>query len=118
MGHAQRRKGNTAKHKQIGKSRKTKRYQRDIDQIVNDLQPQNIIKFNNLEVDEDLPGLGQFYCVFCAKYFINKNYQRFIGFIFFLIGCYFLFFLFSFVFSIYVSFFNLINININIISIK
>ena len=73
MGHAQRRKGNTAKHKQIGKSRKTKRYQRDIDQIVNDLEPQNIIKFNNLEIDEDLPGLGQFYCVFWAKYFINKN---------------------------------------------
>jgi len=37
MGHAQRRKGNTAKHKHIGKSKKTKRYQRDIDQIVNDL---------------------------------------------------------------------------------
>ena len=46
MGHAQRRKGNTAKHKQIGKSRKTKRYQRDIDQIVNDLQPQNLVKFS------------------------------------------------------------------------
>ena len=72
MGHAQRRKGNTAKHKQIGKSRKTKRYQRDIDQIVNDLQPQNIIKFDKLEIDEDLPGLGQFYCIFCAKYFISK----------------------------------------------
>ena len=38
-----------------------------------------------------------------TKYFINKHYQRFIGFIFFLIGCYFLYFLFSFVFSIYVS---------------
>ena len=49
MGHAQRRRGNTAKHKQIGKSRKTKRYQRDIDQIVNDLQPQNIIKFNIIQ---------------------------------------------------------------------
>ncbi len=72
MGHAQRRKGNTAKHKHIGKSRKTKRYQRDIDQIVNDLQPQNIVKFDKLEIDEDLPGLGQFYCIFCAKYFINK----------------------------------------------
>ena len=72
MGHTQRRKGNTAKHKHIGKSRKTKRYQRDIDQIVNDLEPQNIIKFNNLEIDEDLPGLGQFYCVFCAKYFVSK----------------------------------------------
>ena len=72
MGHAQRRKGNTAKHKHIGKSRKTKRYQRDIDQIVNDLQPQNIVKFNKLEIDEDLPGLGQYYCIFCAKYFVSK----------------------------------------------
>ena len=73
MGHAQRRKGNTAKHKQIGKSRKTKRYKRDIDQIVNDLKPENIGKFDKLEIDEDLPGLGQFYCIFCSKYFINKD---------------------------------------------
>ena len=73
MGHAQRRKGNTAKHKEIGKSRKTKRYKRDIDQIINDLEPQNLVKFNNLEIDEDLPGLGQFYCVFCSKYFVSKQ---------------------------------------------
>ena len=45
-----------------------------------------------------------------VKYFTNKNYQRFIGFVFFLIGCYFLYFLYSFVFSIYVS--SLFNINI------
>ena len=73
MGHGQKKGGNTAKHKHIRKSRKTKRYQRDIDQIVNDLQPQNIVKFDKLEIDEDLPGLGQFYCIFCAKYFINKT---------------------------------------------
>ena len=52
MGHAQRRRGNKAKHEQIGKSRK-KIYQKNIEQIVNDLEPQNIIKFNKLEMDEE-----------------------------------------------------------------
>ena len=38
-----------------------------------------------------------------TKYFINKNYQRFISVIFFLIGVCFLYFLFCFLISIYVS---------------
>uniref|UniRef100_A0A182ZZI8 C2H2-type domain-containing protein n=1 Tax=Echinostoma caproni TaxID=27848 RepID=A0A182ZZI8_9TREM len=25
------------------------------------------------EIDEDLPGLGQYFCVSCAKYFINQH---------------------------------------------
>ena len=35
---------------------------------------------------------------------ISENYQVFLSIIYFLIGCSFLFFLFSFVFSIYVSY--------------
>lgn len=73
MGHAQRRKKNTGKNKFIGRDRKTKHYQRDIDQIVEDLDEKNILKFQNLPIDEDKPGLGQFYCIFCAKYFQNKK---------------------------------------------
>ena len=73
MGHAQRRKKNTGKNKFIRRAKKTKHYQRDIDQIVEDLDPKNIAKFSNLELDESLPGLGQFYCVFCAKYFQNQS---------------------------------------------
>ena len=38
-----------------------------------------------------------------TKYFINKNYQRFISIIYFLIGIYFLYFLLCFLISIYVS---------------
>ena len=38
-----------------------------------------------------------------TKYFINKQYQRFISIIYFLIGCYFLYYLFCFLISIYVS---------------
>jgi len=73
MAGKQRRKANLAKHKEYGKIRKTKYYQRDLDQIVNDLEPQNFIKLTNQEISEDKPGLGQYYCVWCSKYYINEN---------------------------------------------
>ena len=38
-----------------------------------------------------------------TKYFINKQYQRFISLIYFLIGWYFLYCLFCFLISVYVS---------------
>ena len=66
MGHCQRRKGNTAKHKQYGKNRRTRNKTKDLDQIVEDLQPEKLLKIQN-------PGLGQFYCVFCARYFVNQK---------------------------------------------
>ena len=68
-----RRKKNMAKNKQFQKIRKTKHRVKDIDEIVNDLKPENIVKITNQPLDENLPGLGQFYCIFCAKYFINKD---------------------------------------------
>ena len=73
MGHCQRRKANTAKHKQYGKNRRTRNKTKDLDQIVEDLQPEKLLKFKNPETDENLPGLGQFYCVFCARYFVNQK---------------------------------------------
>ena len=73
MGQCQRRKKNTSQNKQFTKLRKTKHRTKDIDEIVNDLKPENIIKIQNKKLDEDLPGLGQFYCVFCARYFINND---------------------------------------------
>merc|ERR1711957_13325 len=71
MGQCQRRCKNTSKNKQFQKIRKTKRRVKDIDEIQTDLMPQNIVKMQVQKLDEDLPGLGQFYCVFCARYFIN-----------------------------------------------
>jgi len=62
-----------AKKKQFHKARKTKHRTKDIDEIVNDLKPDNIVKINNRVLDENLPGLGQFYCVFCSRYFVNKD---------------------------------------------
>jgi bud site selection protein 20 len=44
-------------------------YVKDIDQIVlHDLLEENAAKLNNQPIDEDKPGLGQFYCISCARY--------------------------------------------------
>ena len=51
-----------------------------------------IIKPNNINAQKQI-----------HKYFINKKYQLFISIIYFFIGSFFLYFLFSYVFSIYVS---------------
>ena len=71
---AQRRRGNTARNKQYRKARKTCRsaVTRDIDQIVlNDMKPEETEKLLNQKMDEDKPGLGQHYCIPCARYFTN-----------------------------------------------
>ena len=73
MGKCQRKKGSTAKHKKYGKNRRTRNETKDLDQIVEDLQPEKFLRIQNPEIDENLPGLGQFYCVFCARYFVNHK---------------------------------------------
>ena len=73
MGQPMRKRNNTAKHKQYGKIRRTRNKTKDIDQILEDLLPQNIGKLEQQPIDENLPGLGQHYCVSCAKYFVDDN---------------------------------------------
>ena len=71
---AQRRRGNTSRNKQYRKARKTKisAPTRDIDQIVfEDMQPERAHALSNQPVDEDKPGLGQHYCIPCARYFVS-----------------------------------------------
>lgn len=43
------------------------------DQIYEDLQPENLEKIKQKEADVELPGLGQFYCVACARHFMNTT---------------------------------------------
>ena len=60
-----RKKGNhgyTAKRKQL----KVKRRTRDLDEIDEDMKPQNAKALLNQEVDIDLPGGAQYYCLHCA----------------------------------------------------
>ncbi|EDQ92056.1 uncharacterized protein MONBRDRAFT_17559 [Monosiga brevicollis MX1] len=51
---------------------KSKRKTKDVDQIHEDFKPEVLEKLMQPEVDGDLPGLGQFYCVHCARYFVNQ----------------------------------------------
>ena len=42
-------------------------------QICEDVRPANAAKFENLPADPDLPGMGQIYCIPCARYFISTD---------------------------------------------
>jgi bud site selection protein 20 len=45
---------------------RTRKRTKDLDQIQEDLLPQNVNKLKDqLAQDPDLPGMGQFYCVEC-----------------------------------------------------
>ena len=47
---------------------------RDIDQIVlDDCKPEETHKLKNQKPDEDKPGLGQNYCVPCARHFVTDS---------------------------------------------
>lgn len=53
---------------------KTRRRLRDLDQISEDLRsPKHLEQFKAGKCAEDLPGLGMFYCVECAKWFESEN---------------------------------------------
>lgn len=52
---------------------KTKRRTRDLDLVYNDLLNPDLIRaLKNQPLDETKPGLGQYYCIPCAKYFENQ----------------------------------------------
>jgi bud site selection protein 20 len=57
----------------VKRAKKTKAKTRDLDQIFNDMEPINYQKLSQQPVDADLPGFGQFYCVQCARHFINSE---------------------------------------------
>lgn len=53
---------------------KTKRRTRDLDLIYDDISLQSRIQqLKKQELDEDKPGLGQYYCIECAKYFESQQ---------------------------------------------
>ncbi|GAP85226.1 putative zinc finger protein [Rosellinia necatrix] len=49
---------------------KTRRKTRDLDQIKSDLlSPKHLSQYKDVKSKEDLPGLGEWYCVECAKWY-------------------------------------------------
>ena len=63
----------TSKNKQFKKQHDTKRRRKDVDQIQDEIAKVNQtgahIAFDDIE---DLPGLGQFYCICCARHFSDE----------------------------------------------
>merc|ERR1712045_1086261 len=57
----------------LAKKWRTKRRTKDLDQIDGDLQAGKVEALMKQNVDFDKPGLAQFYCVHCAKHFINGD---------------------------------------------
>eukprot|EP01123_Difflugia_compressa_P001143 TRINITY_DN11301_c0_g1_i1.p1 TRINITY_DN11301_c0_g1~~TRINITY_DN11301_c0_g1_i1.p1 ORF type:complete len:130 (-),score=35.40 TRINITY_DN11301_c0_g1_i1:27-416(-) len=60
------------KPKNASKAKATKRRKKDVDEIYFDLQPIGVAKIKNRPPDIDLPGMGNFYCVPCARYFVTE----------------------------------------------
>jgi len=57
----------------LKKQWRTKRRTKDLDQIDSDLAPDNKEKLLKQDLDYEKPGLAQFYCVHCAKHFIDDK---------------------------------------------
>jgi len=54
--------------------KKTRRHTRDLDQVHADIHDKNHLKrYKETKATEDLPGLGQNYCVECAKWFESER---------------------------------------------
>lgn len=67
----------TAKVKKYKKRHQTSRRLRDIDQIQDDLKREQLLgKKMHFKEDDDLPGMGQFYCTPCARHFINEEHYN------------------------------------------
>jgi len=73
MGNIQKRKRQHKGHLALSKKYRLKRRTKDHDQIDDDLKAGVVEKLLAQAVDFDKPGLGQFYCVHCAKDFINGD---------------------------------------------
>ncbi|KAF2070610.1 hypothetical protein CYY_008067 [Polysphondylium violaceum] len=65
--------GTHTKNKQYKRARSTKNRAKDIDQIYNEIQPENIEKYTKIEIDPELPGMGQHFCIHCSKHYITDE---------------------------------------------
>uniref|UniRef100_A0A1B0BDK3 Zinc finger protein 593 homolog n=1 Tax=Glossina palpalis gambiensis TaxID=67801 RepID=A0A1B0BDK3_9MUSC len=72
MGMAQKRKKMHSGDTHLRRRWRTRNRKRDLDEIDNDLRTKSR-ELINQPVDLDKPGFAQFYCVHCAKYFINDT---------------------------------------------
>jgi bud site selection protein 20 len=60
-------------HKTTKKELKAKNKRKHLDEIDADLKPKVAASLLHQEIDYDLPGKGQNYCLHCARYFITAQ---------------------------------------------
>lgn len=62
----------------MGKYTKTKRYTRETDQILHEDMgsEKSLLALTNQPLDEFKPGMGQFYCIPCSKYFETDHARQ------------------------------------------
>jgi bud site selection protein 20 len=73
MGRVPGSKNKANKNKQYKKASRTRCRNRDIDQIQDDLEKEKMHDAKmSFEVDDDLTGLGQHYCIHCARHFADE----------------------------------------------
>ncbi|RUS18431.1 hypothetical protein BC937DRAFT_88782 [Endogone sp. FLAS-F59071] len=56
----------------VSRAMRTRAFVKMLDQVHEDLKPDNAAKLTNQPIDADIPGLGQHYCISCAKHFTNS----------------------------------------------
>ena len=67
-------KNNAKKKKVYKKAAQTWCRARDIDQVQDDLKKEEVTKKKmEFEADDDLAGMGMFYCTPCARHFIDQE---------------------------------------------
>uniref|UniRef100_A0A8C6SBA7 Zinc finger protein 593 n=1 Tax=Neogobius melanostomus TaxID=47308 RepID=A0A8C6SBA7_9GOBI len=64
------------KKKHIAKTWKTKRKTKDLDQIHADMKPEVAAQLLKQEVDYDVTGCAQHYCLHCARYFVDLRSMK------------------------------------------
>ncbi|XP_047121080.1 zinc finger protein 593 homolog [Schistocerca piceifrons] len=57
----------------LKKKWRTKRRTKDLDEIDEDMKEKNAKLLLNQEIDLDKPGNAQFYCLHCARYFVDES---------------------------------------------
>ncbi|KAJ3022166.1 UNVERIFIED_CONTAM: Bud site selection protein 20 [Siphonaria sp. JEL0065] len=69
-----RRKKNPHNIRDVKRASRTRARTKDLDQIQEDIAKKGTGSTDAAapELDPDLPGLGQFYCIHCAKYFVSQ----------------------------------------------
>ncbi|EEB10718.1 zinc finger protein, putative [Pediculus humanus corporis] len=51
---------------------RTRNRRKDLDEINEDLKPEKVSSLLHQEIDLNKPGCAQFYCIHCARYFIDQ----------------------------------------------